>query len=180
MNNDFEQYVAARTASLLTLAYLLTRDSHLAEDVVQEVLGRAHGRWATISRAQNVHAYVRRMVVNETVSRFRRRRVLEVFRPPEHFPEPQVATAETRLDDAELVWRTLARLPPRQRAVLVLRFYEDLSDTEIAETLSIAPGTVRGLASRGIANLRSQPALRDYTSSTLVATPTPDLRGEQR
>jgi RNA polymerase sigma-70 factor (sigma-E family) len=153
----FEEYVAARLAGLLRFAVVLTGDRELAQDVVQEVLARAQLRWRSIARLDLPDRYVRRMVVNEFLS-WRRRwgRVVPVGWVVDGEPigagQPPDAAAAHAERDALLA--ELARLPRRQQAVLVLRYYQGLSDVEIAEVLGCRPGTVRGYASRALAMLR--------------------------
>jgi RNA polymerase sigma-70 factor (sigma-E family) len=161
VDSDFETYVGARTGALLRLAYLLTGDRHLAEDLVQEALGRAHRRWGQIRRAENPHAYVRRMIVNQHISWRRRRSSTELPVEPAAVPDRSSAAADDRVLQRDVTWRALQRLPDRQRAVLVLRYYEDLTDAEIAVTINAAVGTVRSLAARAFARLREDPTLAD-------------------
>jgi RNA polymerase sigma-70 factor (sigma-E family) len=153
----FEEYVAARLAALLRFAVVLTGDRDLAQDVVQEVLARAHARWRTIARLDLPDRYVRRMVVNEYIS-WRRRwgRVVPVGWVVDGHPVGVARTPDVAATQAErdVLMGELARLPRREQAVLVLRFYEGLSDVEIAEMLGCRPGTVRGYASRALAKLR--------------------------
>lgn len=150
----FEEFVAARLGAVLRFAAVLAGDRGLAEDVVQEVLIRAHARWETIERLDRPEAYVRKMIVNEYLS-WRRRswRLVPSGAGTEVdgrlTPDPAVDHAER---DALLA--ELGRLPRRQKTVLVLRYYEALSDDEIAEVLGCAPGTVRGYAARALATLR--------------------------
>jgi RNA polymerase sigma-70 factor (sigma-E family) len=150
---EFEEFAAARLPALLRHALALTGERALAEDVVQEVLIRAQARWVRIGRMDQPEAYVRRMIVNEYLS-WRRRwaRVLpseSVSPPPADGPDHATAHA-----DREALRAELARLPRQQRAVLVLRYYEGLSDAEIAEVLGCTRGTVRGYAARALATLR--------------------------
>ncbi|HWM74428.1 MAG TPA: SigE family RNA polymerase sigma factor [Nocardioides sp.] len=159
MTSDFEAYVEARTGPLLRLAYLLTGDRHLAEDLVQEALGRAHRRWSRIQQTEHPHAYVCRMIINQHVSWRRRRSAAEIPLAPTSVPERSSAAADDRVLQRDATWRALQRLPDRQRAVLVLRYYEDLTDAEIAVTLDAAVGTVRSLAARAFARLREDPSL---------------------
>ena len=150
----FEEFAATRLPAVLKFAGVLTGDRGLAEDVVQEVLIRANGRWHAIARLDRPEAYVRKMIVNEYVS-WRRRSWRLVPSgtgsdiPGRAAPDPAASYAERDAMVAEL-----AKLPLRQRAVLVLRYYEGLSDREIAEVLGCRPGTVRGYASRALAALR--------------------------
>jgi RNA polymerase sigma-70 factor (sigma-E family) len=150
----FEEFAAARLGAVLRFAAVLTGDRSLAEDVVQEVLIRAHGRWDEIARLNRPEAYVRKMVVNEYLSWRRRSWRLVPSGAGTDVdvrltPDPAVGHAER-----DAILAELARLPRRQRTVLVLRYYEALSDAEIAEVLGCAPGTVRGYASRALATLR--------------------------
>lgn len=168
MDTDFERYAEARAGALLRLAYLMCGDAQTAEDIVQEALVHAHRRWDRITRAGDPHRYVRRIVVNEHRSRRRRRAATEVVLPHEQLPAGSHADGQDALADRDLAWRVMGGLPARQRAVLVLRYFEDLPDTEIAATLRIAPGTVRSLAARAFAALRAHPDLADY-----AAPPTP-------
>ncbi|MGZ4438204.1 MAG: SigE family RNA polymerase sigma factor [Nocardioides sp.] len=151
MGDDFESYVAARGPALLRLAYVLTGDAADAQDVVQDALSRALPRWDRVSAAEDVDAYVRRMVVNAHVSwwrRFRRREspVEQVHdRPDDIVPGP---------DDTGL-WQACAALPRDQRVAVVLRFYEDLSYAQIARLTGCAEPTARSRVFRGLAALRA-------------------------
>jgi len=148
----FEEFTAARLPALLRYAMLLSGDREQARDLVQEVLARALVKWGRIGAVEEPYAYVRRMVTNEFLSWRRRRRVPTV--PLDEATlggrEPVVPDREDR-DDLRGM---LARLPRQQRAVLVLRYYEDLTDDEIASALRCRVGTVRGYASRALAALR--------------------------
>lgn len=147
---DFAAYVEAQLPALLRLGHALTGNRHDASDLVQEALERVGLRWAAIQRGGGQpHAYARRTIVNAWTSRWRRRRwETLVAEPPE-----TVGQTHDRLENDEL-WAALRALPPRQRAVIVLRYYEDLSEKEIAVTLGVTPGTVKSQASRALATLR--------------------------
>jgi RNA polymerase sigma-70 factor (sigma-E family) len=150
----FEEFAALRLPALLRFATVLSGDPALAEDVLQEVLIRAHQRWSRIDGMERPEPYLRKMIVNEFVSTHRRwwRWVPKAtVEPVGREPDPA-----TRHADRDELTAELAKLPRRQRAVLVLRYYEGLSDTEIAEALGCSPGTVRGYASRALAALRVQ------------------------
>jgi RNA polymerase sigma-70 factor (sigma-E family) len=150
----FEDYVSARGGRLLRFAYLLCGDAHLAEDLVQEALTRAHRHWDRIE-ADDPDAYVRATLVRTHLSWWRRRSNRErVTADPPHHPGPRPDFADVHAVRDEL-WRLLAGLPRAQRAVLVLRFFEDLDDHRIATVLGCAPGTVRVHASRGLAAMRA-------------------------
>jgi RNA polymerase sigma-70 factor (sigma-E family) len=149
----FEEFAEARLRELLRYAVVLTGDPRLAEDVVQEVLLRAHQRWSRIVEYEWPERYVRRMIVNEYLS-WRRRWARILPSADVVPPQPDTPDHATTHADREALGAELARLPRRQRTVLVLRYYEGLSDAEIADVLGCAPGTVRGYASRALATLR--------------------------
>jgi RNA polymerase sigma-70 factor (sigma-E family) len=144
----FEEFTAARLPALLRYAMLLSGDREHARDLVQEVLARALVKWGRIGTIEEPYAYVRRMVTNEFLSWRRRRKLTTVPLDEAH----EAATPEP--DTPDDLRGLLGRLPGRQRAVLVMRYYEDLTDDEIATALGCRVGTVRGYASRGLAALR--------------------------
>jgi RNA polymerase sigma-70 factor (sigma-E family) len=148
--DGFAEFVLARQAALLRTAYLLTGHAQDAEDLVQTTLVKVVPQWRRIR--DNPEPYVRRTMVNANanVSRWRRRRWRE--QSTDVLPE-QLADAPDH-DELLAVRSALAALAPRQRAVLVLRYYEGLSEAEIAATLGIAPGTVKSQARDGLARLR--------------------------
>jgi RNA polymerase sigma-70 factor (sigma-E family) len=145
---SFEEYVAARYRSLLRTAFLLTGHHHDAEDLVQATLVKVVGAWRRI--ADRPDAYVRRTMVNEHVSRWRRHRGREVVveRTPELAHRPET-------DDTLSLQAALGALAPRQRAVVVLRYFEDLTERETAEVLGVSVGTVKSQARDALARLRS-------------------------
>jgi RNA polymerase sigma-70 factor (sigma-E family) len=148
----FEEFADARLPAVLRFAGVLTGDRALAEDVVQEVLIRAHARWRKISRLDHPESYVRKMIVNEFISS--KRRTWRVIPAGTGLDTGNLADhAEHQAERAALL-AEIGKLPRRQRAVLVLRYYEGLSDPEIAAVLGCAAGTVRGYASRALATLR--------------------------
>lgn len=161
MPTGFDDYVVARGPALLRFAYVLTGDRHLAEDLVQEVLAKASRRWSRIEAADQPDGYVKRSIVNQYLSWRRRRSATErvVADVPDGYRANSYADSHA---DRDLLWRRLAALPRQQRAVLVLRFYEDLDDLRIAELIGCAPATVRAHASRGLAAMRSD---RSWTYS---------------
>jgi RNA polymerase sigma-70 factor (sigma-E family) len=151
---DFTEFVVSRGPSLVRLARGLLRDPHQAEDVVQDVLAKALLHWPRICGVDAPEAYVRRMVVNGCTSWFRRAARRE--RPQENDALPVLVQRDQTgtVDDRDRVVALLRTLTYRQRAVLVLRHYEGLTDREIAELLGISEPTVRSLAFRGLAKLR--------------------------
>jgi len=163
--SPFEEFVVQRGAALFRLAFLLTRDGALAEDLVQEALAKAHRHWDRVSAADRPEAYVRRIVVNEVVSWRRRRSHREIPSLIPDVADPRPDTTDTLLE-RDALWRRLGTLPTRQRTVLVLRYYEGLSDAEIADVLDCPPGTVRSLAARAFSTLRSDPHLGPTPAGT--------------
>ncbi len=156
----FEEYVGSRGPALVRLARLLTGDRHRADDLVQEVLGQAFVRWRSISRMERPEVYLRRMLVNANASWWRRSANHERPAPHETIadavdqrgaPAQDVGTAVAEWD---ALWRLLLELPRQQRAVLALRYYEDLDDTTIASILGCSPSTVRTHALRATQTLR--------------------------
>ncbi|HEX4816462.1 MAG TPA: SigE family RNA polymerase sigma factor [Nonomuraea sp.] len=147
----FDGFVAEQTDALLRYGYVLTGNPHDAADLVQEALVRLCGAWSRVRRKDSPYSYVRTTMARLHISVWRRRRREHLTREP-----PDRVHHETFPPDEEHgLWEELAALPRRQRAVLVLRYYEQLSDAEIAKVLGISPGTVRSQAFRGLAKLRS-------------------------
>jgi RNA polymerase sigma-70 factor (sigma-E family) len=149
--------VAERSASLLRTAYLLTHNRADAEDLVQAALAKAYQAWDRIEDRAAVDGYVRRAMVNTHISWWRRRRVEEY--PTDEIPERAVAD---HADDGELqdaLRRAIERLPRRMRAAVVLRYYEDMSEAEIALILGVSQGTVKSTVSRAVAKLRDDAEL---------------------
>jgi RNA polymerase sigma-70 factor (sigma-E family) len=159
---EFDAFVEARGAALLRTAYLLTHDRGLAEDLVQTALAKAWFAWTRIETRPE--AYVRRIMVNTYSSWWRRRwngEEATADLPERHDPRHDARRGEdVRVDERTDLWRALERLPKRQRAVVVLRFYEDLSEVETAEIMQCSVGTVKSQASRALARLRIDPSLR--------------------
>lgn len=164
MEDSFEDYVNTHGDTLLRFAYVLSGDRYLAEDLVQEVLAKIHRRWHRMEHVEQRNAYIRSAIVRQFLSW--RRRLSSRERPVSGVPErsgtgPDTANAHA---DREAMWQMLATLPARQRAVLVLRFYEDMSDAAIAEAVGCREATVRTHAARGLARLRRllSPASASY------------------
>ncbi len=176
-------FVAARSGSLLRYGYLLTGDRARAEDLVQDALVKVYLAWPRIEDTGSLDRYTRQTMTRLHVSWWRRAVNRE---RPVAIPElPDEADAAAPLPGAPLeerdeVWRLLATIGPRQRAVLVLRFYEGLDDAEIADVLGCAVGTVRSQASRGLAHLRDRMAARPSASTTPAARPTAPGREDPR
>lgn len=149
---EFTDFVVERTHALFRVAYALTGQQHAAEDLLQGALAKAAQRWPKIS--SNAEGYIRRIIYHDHVSiwrRMSRRRESPVAIPPEHAVEDASSETVLRLTLREAV----LSLPPRQRAVVVLRYLEDLSEREVAEMLGCSQGTVASQASRALARLRA-------------------------
>lgn len=148
---DFEEYVRGRGPALYRLAYLLVGHPHDAQDLVQDVLGTVSLRWAKVRRSDNVDAYLRRAICNAAASRWRYR-----SRRPERLGEVPEGVVPVGIDRElrDEVLALLRRLPRGQREVLVLRYYEQLTELETAAALGIAVGTVKSQANKAAASLR--------------------------
>jgi RNA polymerase sigma-70 factor (sigma-E family) len=165
----FEQFAVARLPSLLRYAVVLTGDRELAQDVVQEVLARAQVRWRRISDADSPEAYVRRMILNEYLSWRRTWAARNVHAVGERLVDLDDARGGVHdhaedVVQADELWNRLSTLGRKQRAVLVLRYYEQLEDEAIAELLGCSPATVRSQASKALKSLRltSEQQLKEY------------------
>jgi RNA polymerase sigma-70 factor (sigma-E family) len=156
----FEEFVAARYTVLLRTAYLLTQDRGLAEDLVQTALAKCWLGWKRI-RYDDPGPYVHRVLVNTYTAWWRRRWNSEY--PTEELPQTGGPGRHQAVDDRTDLADALRRLPRRMRAVVVLRFYEDLSEAETARILGCSGGTVKSQTSRALAKLRIDPALLDET-----------------
>ncbi|WP_243422267.1 SigE family RNA polymerase sigma factor, partial [Micromonospora globispora] len=152
LEEEFREFVAARSGALLRTAYLLAGDWPTAEDLLQTALTKTYLAWKRHGGIEAIEPYARRVLVNTSTSWWRRRWHGE--RPTEILPErPGVDEIEQQLD-RDALWRHLSALPARQRAVLVLRFYEDMSEAQTAALLEISPGTVKSQTSRALSTLR--------------------------
>lgn len=148
----FRDYVLTRGKALLRMAIMLTGNRSDAEDLVQAALAKTYLAWNKINDRAALDAYVRRAMVNTHISWWRRRR-LEEF-PTDELPEQAVADHARESDMAEVVRRALDRLPQRMRAAVMLRYFEDMTEPEIAAALGISLGTVKSTVSRAVARLR--------------------------
>lgn len=160
--SSFDAYVAARTPVLLRFAFQLSAGDHArAEDLVQSSLIKLWPRWAKVCERGDPDAYVKKIVLREHLSWRRRRAAGEVVGDAVvggAGPTAVTSDATTRVDDTDQLVRLLRHLPPRQQAVLVLRFAEDLSDRQAADLLGCQPATVRAQTSRALARLRAEVA----------------------
>lgn len=151
---DYDEFVASRLPALLRFAVMLTGDPDLAADVVQDVMVKAQVSWRRVVGSEQPDRYVRRMITNAYIDQRRAswlRRVVLRADPAEPSPVADHGAASA---DRDHLWSLLATLPRQQRAALVLRYYEDLRDAEIADVLGCSVGTVRGYISRALATLR--------------------------
>ncbi|WTW99144.1 SigE family RNA polymerase sigma factor [Streptomycetaceae bacterium NBC_01309] len=155
----FQEFVRSQWPKLVRTAYLMTGDYAEAEDVAQTALARAGASWRRIQASERPDAYVRRILVNCNNNRFRRKRPALVFGDkPVDVPGPDPTH---RVDQREALRGALLRLPPRQRAAVVLRYWEDLPEAEVALVMGCSVGTVKSQAARGLEKLRADPALAD-------------------
>jgi RNA polymerase sigma-70 factor (sigma-E family) len=149
----FADFVRANSRTLVRTAYLLTGSGESAEDLVQETFTRLYPQWERVQAADVPIAYVRRSLTNTFLNQRRRRSSGEIV--TDAVPDrPTERSAFDDLDDRDEMWLLLGTLNQRQRAALVLRYYESLDDAQIAVALGCREGTVRSLISRGLATLR--------------------------
>lgn len=153
VSGDFANVFAAHHAEALRIAYLLCGDPHRAEDVVADAFVKVYRRWST-GDVGNPRAYIRRAVVNEVNSRFRRLALERREATRRRGDDRGQRSVEDQTAEHDQVFRALQRLPERQRTAIVLRYYNDLSETEAAEVMDISPGTVKSSVSRGLDRLR--------------------------
>jgi RNA polymerase sigma-70 factor (sigma-E family) len=160
----FVDFVVARGPALHRTAVLLTRDEQAAEDLVQIALAKAWQSWARIDG--NYEAYVRRILINEFASTWRRRWRTEV--PTADLPE--LARVNDDLSTRQVLLAALATLPPRQRAVVVLRFFHDYTEAATAEAMGISVGTVKSQTFKALAALRVSDELREDAAPDLTGS----------
>ena len=172
LDEEFRDFMHGRWPAMVRLAYALTGDQGHAEDVAQTAFARAYASWPKVRRTGNPEAYVRRIVINENLNRFRKHRVAE--RLTGTLPDSgtgalagslagslAAADATRQYDDRSVLIAALQRLGPRQRAVIVLRYWMDLTEAEIAAALGCSVGTVKSQAARALATLRQSAELVD-------------------
>jgi RNA polymerase sigma-70 factor (sigma-E family) len=156
-DDEFAAFVAARSQALLRTACLLTGDWATAEDLLQTALAKTYLRWRRLELPGVPETYVRRVLVTTSTSWWRQRW---------HRKKPVDVTSDDATRPVEPLWRALAALRRKQRAAIVLRYYEDLPDAEVARLLGCSEQTVRSQCSRALAKLRVTPELRDYAPPT--------------
>src|SRR4051812_7028288 len=172
---DFRDYVAGASPALLRVGYLMTGSHADAEDLVQTALAKTYLAWPRIRDRESIDGYVRRVMLNTRTSWWRRSRHLTTTPLDEHLDVDRAAPrdAATDSDLRDALWGALSKLSRQQRAMVVLRYYEDLTEAETAATLGVSVGTVKSTVSRALARLRDDAGLRDDERAAL---PT-DLEG---
>ncbi|MFC9929902.1 SigE family RNA polymerase sigma factor [Streptomyces sp. NPDC127190] len=161
---EFQSFMVGRWPRLMRTAFLLTGEQHAAEDLVQSTLERVFVAWSRVGRADEPDAYVRRVMIN-LHARKHRRRLKEYLAPKDDSGlVPEVADTGDRIaqaDDRRTLLKALAQLPVRQREAVVLRYWEDLTESQAAEAMGCSVGTVKSNAAKGIAKLRAIPGLAE-------------------
>jgi RNA polymerase sigma-70 factor (sigma-E family) len=175
---QFDEFMASRWPGLVRLAFGLTGDRWLAEDLAQTALASAYAAWWRVRRADDPDAYVRRILINASKSRFRRPWVSEMPGGPEDLPDPAAEDAAADVEERPALLAALAELPPRQRAVVVLRYAEDMSDAQVGALLGCSAGTVRSQAARALAKLRASAKLAEQDASGTTPPQQQEVPGE--
>jgi RNA polymerase sigma-70 factor (sigma-E family) len=159
LDREFRDFMHARWPTMVRLAYGLTGDLGHAEDLAQSAFARAYASWPRVRRSGDPNAYVRKIMINENRNRFRKHRVTERLTdsPPEH----GTVDLTWASDERSALIAALQRLGPRQRAVIVLRYWMDMTEPEAAAVLNCSVGTVKSQASRALATLRQSAELVD-------------------
>jgi RNA polymerase sigma-70 factor (sigma-E family) len=160
----YAEFVTARWAALFRTAYLLTGQHPDAEDLLQTALAKTYLSWDRIRDREALDGYVRRIMVNTQTSFWRRKRPEALY---DEVPESPGRDRHADSDLHDALWTALAGLPPKQRAAVVLRYYEDLSEAETAHVLGVSVGTVKSTTSRALAKLRDDASLRDDPRAAL-------------
>ncbi|MER7751478.1 SigE family RNA polymerase sigma factor [Kitasatospora sp. NPDC097643] len=163
-DDEFRAFTGSAWTRLLRTAYLLAGDRHSAEDLVQQALERAYVAWGRVRAADDPYAYVRRILINEHARRFRRRPAEQLVTAVPESAGPDGVDGYARLDERAVLLAALGALPPRQRQAVVLRYWEDLSESQAAAAMGCSVGTVKSQASKGLAKLRGSSSLTGLTS----------------
>jgi RNA polymerase sigma-70 factor (sigma-E family) len=162
---QFREFAVASRPGLVRTAFLLCGDADEAHDLTQITLMRVHRRWASIRRTDDPTVYARRVLVNLTASWWRRRLRVRL-EPLDPYDAPAGGDAIEQVHQRDELWRAVHTLPPRTRAVLVLRYFEDMSEADAARTLDCSVGSVKSQASRGLASLRQLLGEQSYDLGT--------------
>jgi RNA polymerase sigma-70 factor (sigma-E family) len=160
LDGEFREFMHARWPAMVRLGYALTGDQGHAEDVAQAAFARAYASWPRVRRSGDPDAYVRQIVINENRNRFRKHRVAERL-TDSALIDVAWTDATREYDERSVLIAALRRLGPRQRAVIVLRYWMDMSEQETAAVLNCSVGTVKSQASRALATLRQTTELVD-------------------
>ncbi|WP_395297550.1 SigE family RNA polymerase sigma factor [Kitasatospora hibisci] len=166
IDDEFQDFMAARWPALVRTAYLLTGSHHGAEDLAQTALTRAFVKWHRVRGSDDPAAYVRQIMVRCHADQFRRNRVREWLTT--HLPDVAAPSQETSREQREALMQALRRLPARQRAAVVLYFFEDMSHAQVATALGTREGTVRSQLSRALAKLREDGLLAGLTGRSVL------------
>jgi RNA polymerase sigma-70 factor (sigma-E family) len=169
-DDEFVSFVSARSGPLLRLAVGLTGSRAVGEDLLQTALTKVYVSWPKVRAAGDADAYVRRILVNTHLSLVRRRRVREDLRA--EMTDVVGSTPSYGVDDRDALSSALSRLGRRQRAIVLLRYYEDLPDDHIAELIGCRPATVRSQAMRALAILKDLPELAEHQPRPAAVAPT--------
>src|ERR1700755_2181677 len=151
---QFHEFVRVRSAALLRLAFLVSADVNLAEDLLQTTLSKTYLAWRRLDGMDSVEAYARRVLVNTATSWWRRRWRGE--QPTLALPERPSADQTDAVAERDAMWQAVATLPGRARAVIVLRYYEDLTESDAAALLGVSIGTIKSQSARALATLRTR------------------------
>ena len=157
--NEFREFVGTRGRSLLRSAYMLTGNLADAEDLVQSALAKTYQAWERIQDRKALDGYVRRAMVNTHISWWRRRRVDEY--PTDDIPDQPAADTSGNSELHDTLQRAIDKLPQRMRAAVLLRYFEDMTEAEVADILGVSQGTVKSTVSRAVAKLRTDAELLD-------------------
>ena len=165
----FGEYVRARGGALLRAAQAITGNRADAEDLVQATLVKAYQSWEKISDPAAMDTYVRRVMVNTHISGWRRRRLDEY--PTDELPDSPAADSTVDADLRDVVQRAIDRLPRQMRAAVMLRYYDDMTEPEVAAALGVSVGTVKSTVARAVAKLRQDARLRQDAELGMDAVP---------
>ena len=166
-DEEFQRFVIGRWPRLMRTAFLLTGEQHAAEDLVQTTLEQVYVAWRRVGAADDPEAYVRRVMINAH-ARKHRRRLKEFLAPKDDsgltHELPDHGDRIAQADDRSALLTALVQLPPRQREAVVLRYWEDLSESQAAEAMGCSVGAVKSNAAKGLAKLRAIPGLADMVT----------------
>lgn len=164
---SLEGLLAAHGAALLRLAFMLSGSADSAQDLMQDTCVKLHRHWGKVAKADAPLAYAKRVLLNEFTRTAKRRSSHDVLvaEPTDLVKHPESVTFEAGVADRNQLWELLGDLPPAQRAAVVLRYYEDLSDSQAAELLGCRPATVRANASKALSRLRKRLDVGEGVSS---------------